>query len=214
MIPAKEVQMSWEVDYDSLITPSDDDIETGGFGSRGYSVALIVDATWEEASDWLVRERQAVTEVAELSLNEDEFDGLAREREEDVILDPLEGIVMAPDLGMRAACVALCAAGCVTAASCRGHPGVDAWSRWPVILFTCDGQRARILEDIARTSGCGLGSNEGRLELWAPSVEELLRFGALVIDRRTEFDNVPVPPAVARARGKGQSEDAESSMDA
>lgn len=93
--------------------------------------------------------------------NAEAFDELAKDEETEATLwDPDEGPATAPDLGMFAVCLALCAAGCATAASCRGHPGADAWSRKLVILFTADVARARLVEEIARAIGCGLATTD------------------------------------------------------
>jgi hypothetical protein len=113
-----------------------------------------------------------------------------------------EGPVAAPDLGMFAACLALCAAGCAKAASCSGHPGKHAWSRETVILFTADPVRARLVEEVARATACGLASRDnGRLALCPQPIEEVLAFAALTIERRADFDALPLPPALAEARG-------------
>jgi hypothetical protein len=99
-------------------------------------------------------------------------------------------------------CLGLCAAGCATAASYRGHPGKYAWSHEPLILFTADPARARLVEEVARATGCGLTStNNGRLSLYAQSIEEVLAFAALTIERRADFDALPLPRALAEARG-------------
>jgi hypothetical protein len=197
VIPRDDVEIKWKVDYQELHTPSAQDLEYGGFATRQYSIALVLQATWELASEWLARERGIVARIASQAADAHEFDLLARKEEEDVtIADPNEGFVGAPDLGMFAACLALCAGGCATAASCRGHPDEHAWSNYPIILLTADRDRARLVEDLARQSGSGLASTgDGRLELWAPSVAEMLQLAELVIGQRKEFDRLPRPRA-------------------
>jgi hypothetical protein len=202
VIPRSDVALTSEVDLLSLRTPSLDDLENGGFATRSFSFQLVVDATWEEAAELLLREREAVSRVVAVAADEDDFDERAAAEEGDVIADELEGFVAAPDLGVRAAVTALCAAGCVTAASCRGHPGDHAWATHPVILLTADRRRARILVQICRDAGCGIANAaDGRLEIWAPSVYEMLEFAGVLIERRQRFESLALPAALRRARG-------------
>jgi hypothetical protein len=202
MLPRTTVDIAWNIDYAGLRTPTEEDLEYGGFGSRQYSVALVLDATWEQALEELTRERAAVGRIAMEATSAGEFDSLAREEEEtlEYIDDPNEGFVTAPDLGMNAACVALCAAGCVTAASCRGHPDPNSWADRPIILMTADQHRARLLEVLARESDCGLAStDDGRLKLWAASLDEMLLFAEVLIAHRQRFEALPLPPALEEA---------------
>ena len=162
----------------------------------------MINANWEDGAECLNRERDDLAHVAAGANDAEEFDVVAKHAEGEMTLwDPDEGPVAAPDLGMFAACVTLCAAGCATAASCRGHPDKYAWSHEPVILFTADPARARRIEEVARATGCGLASLEGgRISLYAQSVEEVLAFAALMIERRAEFDALPLPSSLAAAR--------------
>ena len=201
MIPRADVEIVWEVDYATLREPSADELEYG-CGTRQYASALVIAATWEEATRLLEREGHALSRVASTAMDESEFDRLADEAESEYFIDdPNEGFVAAPDLGMFAACVGLCAAGCVTSASCRGHPGEYAWSDHPVIQFMADPIRARSIEEIARATGCGLASVEGRLVLWAQSIEEVVSFAHLLLERRAEFDAIPLPDILRETRG-------------
>lgn len=201
IIPRADVEIVWEVDYATLREPSANDLEYG-CGTRQYASALVIAATWEEARCILERENHALTRVASAATNESEFERLAHEAETEYFIDdPNEGLVAAPDLGMFAACVGLCAAGCATCASCRGHPGEYAWSDHPVIQFMADPIRARIIQEIAQATGCGLASVEGRLVLWAQSIEETLSFAQLLLERVAEFDATPPPDILREARG-------------
>jgi hypothetical protein len=202
VIPRADVELERSVDYRRLRAPSRDDLEGGGFATRQYAGVLVIGANWELASEWLVRERDTLAGIAAQAADEHEFDELANEEVVD-LMDPDEGPVAAPDLGMFAACLALCAAGCATAASCRGHPGAHAWSKYPVILVTADRRRGRVLEELARKAGCGLAStDDGRLNLWAQSLEEVLRFAELLIEHRERFDALPLSAALREARGE------------
>lgn len=202
MLPRADVPISWHIDYEHLRSPSAEVLEYGGFGTRAYSIAFVVDATWENAELRLLHERELIDRIASTARDETEFDALAGETEEedDIILDPSEGFVVAPEIGVHACSLALCAAGCVTAASCRGHPGEHAWAKWPVILFSADRRRVRVLERIARASGCGLAI-EGGIRLWAPSLAEVLKAAELTIAERARFDKLPLPEALRNARG-------------
>jgi hypothetical protein len=204
VIPRTNVEINWDVDYRKLRAPSADDLDYGGFATRGYAGILVVAATWEEASEWLAREREVVARIGAQAVDDREFDELARDEENEVgIDDPMEGPVAAPELGMFAACLALCAGGCATAASCRGHPGPNAWSACPTILFTADRRRARIVEEAARQSGCALAStDDGRLDLRAPSIVEVLALAELLLEGRDRFEALPLPAAIREARGE------------
>jgi hypothetical protein len=203
MIPRAQVEVAWAVDYPSVRSPSAAELEDGGFATRGYSLGLVVDATWEEADELILWEAEAIARLAEQARDDQHYDDLACEAEEEDswVADPNEGFVAAPDIGLRAACLALCAGGCVTAASCRGHPQPGAWSTYPTILLHADRRRARLLETLARAARCGLASVDSGLELWAPSVEEVLRFAKLLLSRRQEFDDLPLPESLRGARG-------------
>jgi hypothetical protein len=201
VIPRADVEIRWAVDYGILQPPSEDDLAYGGFATRGYSRLLVTAATWGDAAEYLSQERQVVARIAATADDAEAFEELAREEEAEAMLwDPDEGPVAAPDLGTFAACLALCAAGCATAASCRGHPGEHAWSHEPAILLTADASRARLVESIARACGCGLVTTDNaKLRLYAQSIEEVLAFAAQMIERRGAFDAMPLPPALASA---------------
>lgn len=202
MIPRADTDVSWDIDYASLRAASPLEIENG-FGTRQYSAELVVYAGWEEAIDRLVEERESLARIAAASPDADTFNELASEEEGEPVFDEILGdLVSGPDVGMESACLALCAAGCVTAASCRGHPGEHAWAPFPTIFLAADDDRARVLDGIARIAGCGLANaSDGKLELWAPSLEEIMRFTELVIANREKFERIPLPGALRQARG-------------
>jgi hypothetical protein len=203
VIPRADVEIRWDVDYATIRPPSFEDIAYGGSATRGYAGLLVVTATWNDAVECLSYEREAVARLGAAADDADVFDELAQDEEAEATLwDPEEGPVAAPDLGMFAACTALCAAGCATAASCRGHPDDYAWSSKPLILFSADAVRARLIEPVARASDCGLFSTDnGKLGLYAQSIEEVLAFAALMIERRDTFAALALPPELAARRG-------------
>jgi hypothetical protein len=202
VIPRADIDVRWDINYASLRAASPLEIENG-FGTRQYSAELVVYASWEEAIDRLAEERESVVRIAAASPDADTFDELAREEEGEPVFDEILGdLVSGPDVGMESACLALCAAGCVTAASCRGHPGEHAWAPFPTIFLAVDNDRALVLDGIARIAGCGLANaSDGKLELWAPSLEEMMQFTELVIAHRDVFERIPLTGALQRARG-------------
>jgi hypothetical protein len=201
VIPRAEVEIVWDVDYTTLHELSSEDLEYG-FGTRQYASALVREATWDDARRLLAREEEVIDRVESIASDESEFDRLAHEEEGEFLIDdPNEGFVPAPDLGMFAACVGLCAAGCATSASCRGHPSNHAWSDHPVIQLVADAARARIIEEIARSADCGLVSADGGgLILWAQSIAEIVTFTQMLLDRAAEFDAIALPDTLRMAR--------------
>jgi hypothetical protein len=202
MIPVAAVEIDWNVSQTSLHFPSESEIEQGFVGTRQYSAQFVLEADWEEATQVLEDERAEIARIDSLAGDAYTFDDLAREVENgDLMMDEVLGdLVAGLDLGMQAACIALCAAGCITGASCRGHVGAHAWSEWPVIIFAADQRRAPVLQALAEASDCGLISSSGRLELWARSLIEILQFAGLLISHRAQFEAMPVPLPLSRAR--------------
>ena len=112
------------------------------------------------------------------------------------------------ELGIEAACIALCAAGCATAISCRGHEYDGAWTNCPSVISSADARRAATVEEIARATGCGLISNDSDdVELWAPSVEEVWQFTEQRLARRNELDALPDAEALREARASARTDD-------
>ncbi len=118
----------------------------------------------------------------------EEFDALAYEEFEE------EGAMLGYfDLGVTGLVKALNAAGCVTAFSCRGHPG-SAREQHPQVLLTCDAARAELLAMLAARANCGVENFCGTgLAVYAASVSEMLQLGELVVEARDRFDALPAP---------------------
>ena len=68
---------------------------------------------------------------------------------------PLDGL----EVGVSGLCHALSALGCLTAASCRAHPGPHSWTECPVVLFRAETWRVELLADLISAEGCGLGED-------------------------------------------------------
>jgi hypothetical protein len=191
-LPRIEVEIHYDIDWSALVEPTEQ-LEILLPLNREYVSDLAAEATWELAAECLRFECEAVAEIAQEATDQDSFDEAAFEDDAFVTLFGLE-------LGVEAACVALSAAGCMTASSCRGHS--SGWSRFPVIVFVADRRRAALVEAVAREVGCGLQSDlsERTLELWAPSITEIQRLASRVIARRAEFDGLPLPASVRHLR--------------
>jgi hypothetical protein len=91
-------------------------VSRGILGAEGgYSAAWFVEAKWSVAADYLDREAEA---LAELDLGTDD-----RQAFEDAAWDMEGELFHGLELGVCPAVEALCAAGCPTFSSCRGHGG-------------------------------------------------------------------------------------------
>ena len=101
----------------------------------------------------------------------------------------LQGI----DAGVAAAVVALNAAGCVTTASCRGHPGryAGAGRDFPRVRFMADRFRATAVRDAAEAAGCAFGVEPPMLEVFARTVTDMHAFAANILAARVVFDSMP-----------------------
>jgi hypothetical protein len=155
---------------------------------RDYDDGFYDEATWELAADALRDERATLDTVAAEARDEDEFEELAYEHSDEEAA--LSGYL---ELGVTGLCIALNAAGGVTASSCRGHS--DSPCDLPQVILACDKSRGEVLLDLARQAGCGI-ENFGTtgLVLYAASVGELLRLGELVLESRERFEALPPGP--------------------
>lgn len=192
MLPRSDIELRREIDYTALSEPGPDSLEGGQVINRQYMPLGADPPSWEEAASLLGEEREAVAEISAEARDDQEFEDLAGDRGEALVWEGefFNGL----DLGMEALCAALAAAGCLTSASCRGHPGAHAWASFPMVILGADPRRAAILEAAAAESGCGIASDsEGLLEVWAPSLAETFAMAECVIARRAEFDLLGVP---------------------
>lgn len=69
------------------------------------------------------------------------------------------------ELGVGALAYALSAAKMFPAASCRSHVGSISWSPFPVVYVAASEQRADLLQNLVRESGCGFTEDPARSEL-------------------------------------------------
>jgi hypothetical protein len=103
----------------------------------------------------------------------------------------LEGL----ELGVAGLTYSLSAAGCMPAASCRSHTGAHSWAPSPTVLFAADRDRARWLQPLAYTAGCGFDIDPARPELLcivAPSVTETTALADLILQN---MPNASTPTA-------------------
>src|ERR1700761_9518723 len=129
-------------------TPKSDDIdEYEGFGFF-ENVWAIIDVSEEEAREILLRDIDLCRLASRLADDELEFDIIASTIETGVLDDPDEltpskRATLQPyltemsafaglEIGVAGLVHTLSSVGIYPAASCRGHPGLDAWSPCPV----------------------------------------------------------------------------------
>lgn len=105
---------------------------------REYDPNFYRRASWERAQEALREEREILATVSAAAGDEREFEELAYERFDKEA--PFSGYL---ELGVTALCIALNAAGCVTASSCRGHAGGP--QELPQVLLACDSDRTSLL---------------------------------------------------------------------
>lgn len=104
------------------------------------------------------------------------------------------------DLGAAGVVYALAAAaGCWTAASCRGHPGKYAWSDHPVVVLACDPHSASVLQTLLAEAHCVFatdGHGEGLLAVVAESETDMMVLAHMVVSHKKDF----VPRRATRLR--------------
>ena len=101
----------------------------------------------------------------------------------------LEGL----EAGVAGLVYALSAAGMYPAASCRGHPGPDPWSPFPVVIFAVDRPHAEALQQLVRNNGCGFATDPrrpGLLAINGRSVQETLSLADAVLGSIRVFNSL------------------------
>jgi hypothetical protein len=185
VIPRAAVEVRIAIDQGRLRCVDAQTVATGLACVHEYDDGIYCAASWEGAEGTLTAEAEALARLDASTDDEDKFD--------DAAFDEQGELWLALELGVTGASEALCAAGCPTFASCRGH-GRDfgGRSRHPWLLFATDERRVPLLEAAARDAGCGLELDEsGLVEAWAPSLVEIVAFGRALHARRREFADLP-----------------------
>lgn len=195
VIPRAAVEVRIAIDLGRLRCADAETVATGLACVHEYDDGFYSAASWDGAEGTLTAEAEALARLDASTDDEDEFD--------DAAFDEQGELWLALELGVTGASEALCAAGCPTFASCRGH-GRDfgGRSRHPWLLFAADERRVPLLEAAARDAGCGLELDDGGLvEAWAPSLVEIVAFGCGLHARRRDFAALPerFPRSDARA---------------
>jgi hypothetical protein len=187
VIPRAVVEVRIAVDRGRVRCVDAETVATGLACVHEYDDGIYSAASWEGAEGTLTAEAEALARLNASTDDEDEFDDAAFGEQEELWL--------ALELGVTGASEALCAAGCPTFASCRGHSrDFGGRSRHPWLLFAADERRVPLLEAAAGDVGCGLELDEsGLVQAWAPSLVEIVAFGCALHARRREFADLPEP---------------------
>jgi hypothetical protein len=185
-------------------TPRKDDLSEEGF-AYFRDTWLIRGIGIREAKEVIALERTLADVAGRLAVDEAEFEALASALEhgdadelpERLIalaelephlsdVPPLEGL----ELGVSGLVHALSAVGCWPAASCRGHPGDNAWSDHPVVYLAADSHRAAVLQPLVESAECGFNTDPARsrlLMIEGESIEDMMALAELVISTPKTF---------------------------
>jgi hypothetical protein len=201
VIPRSEIEIVIDVDPALLSPPSTERVITGVACIHGYEPGVFPGATWAAAAETLQAEREELTRLDETCADEVAFDDAAFEAQGELWLSL--------EFGITGVVEALCAAGCPTFASCRGHSeGSGGRSSHPWVLFAADAARLPLLVQIARTAGCGLELDErGLLIVIAPSLVEAIEFGRTLLTKRNAFEAIPAVVDRDAVASAGEDED-------
>jgi hypothetical protein len=193
VIPRANHTPDVELDVGQLRAIDAETVANGVACIHEYDAAVYGMSTWGSAASAIATEREELARIDAAAHDEHEFDEMAFEAESELVLTL--------ELGVGGTVEALCAAGCPTFASCRGHPagfrGRGEEGRVPWVLFGCDRDRTSVIVQAAATANCRLHVGaEGLVTVSGPSLEELLAFGSALVVRRAVFD--ALAPIVAR----------------
>jgi hypothetical protein len=180
VIPRSAVAVTQEVDLDRIRAPGPSDVEYPGWAGiiHEHSPWIWHEATWGLAAEALTAEDALMRSVDMRAATAGEWDDLSFD----------ESFEWPGDFGLHGLLCALNAAGYVTASSCSGHQEGQ-----PHVLLACDRQRAVMLVDMARGAGCGIENFRTGLQVWAPSVAEMIALARSIVATREAFDELPVP---------------------
>lgn len=195
MIPADEFDGEPSIPANASFWVPQLTYDDEGFGFF-RSVWTIIEVTPAEARQVIENEKRLAGLIDGLSSDAEQFDRLAHFAEwwdpdetddsgsisadERIALEsalcelgrvPLESL----ELGVAGLVYAMSAAGCVTAASCRGHSKDGAWSATPVVYFAAEESAARSLESLAKSAGCLFNIDPARPELLVVGGESINR---------------------------------------
>lgn len=222
MIPRTPIELSTGFpDGHEFRVPRGDEISEEGFGFF-RDVWLIRGITVRDARDVIEAEAALVAVADAFSTTETEYEEIATALEtgepDELPASVLESEIYRAaeqfmpgdgaltlgglDLGVAGAVHALAAVRCLTAASCRGHLGPQAWSDAPVIFVAANRHRATILQRLVGDTSCGFDNDparDGLLVVQAESVVEIMSLAGAILEHRDEF----VEHRGSRSRGAG-----------
>jgi hypothetical protein len=168
--------------------PSTAEILSLGFALGNFEYEPeITKATWHDAQRALACEMALVARVEQRAHTVTDFETLldmGGETEDGIGLEELWGL----EPGIAGATLAVAASGCVPFDSCRGHLGQFAGNGrpHPYVCFQSDRPRARVIRDISLRAGAGFACRPSWLQVYSPSLREMLRFADLLIATGTD----------------------------
>lgn len=185
MIPRGETELWIDDPHFAAGLPAPSEAMTAGFRDENWEYEPgLLGATWDDAKRALEVERERVGLADAGSSSPSEFEDLVDGDLEDWELDAVWGL----DVGVAAAVLSLIASGCVTTTSCRGHVGRFASGHDIArVRFMADVPRATLVRDAAVAARCGFGVEPPIVEVFAPSVTEMLEFAQRMIDSEPLF---------------------------
>jgi hypothetical protein len=187
MIPIMPVPMRVDVDVRQLRVLTPDEVLDGWTINRQYFP--LAGTTWEEATEALTVERAVVAEADRASRTWDEFEAAcvaAYEDEDELIEQYLLGL----DIGVASLTLALNAAGCSTAYSCRGHPPErrhNGGSEHPGVLVAVDIPRWAVMKTLIESAECGAVDDIGGVLIYGADVRQLMHLADLLIEASPRF---------------------------
>ena len=190
MIPSYEIDTDTEFDPRRLGTPGRHWVQDPG-PQIGYDVGVFDRSSWEVAKVVIEEEQRRLAILDARAADAHAFDALAYELfDNDRSQKSPWAMVGELEFGVSGLVVALSAAGCVTASSCRGH--VHESDAVPYVLFRSDPDRAALVAHACATIGCGFWDVADMLVIHGYSVAALLKLAELVVGRRAEFERIPM----------------------
>lgn len=187
MIPRGKVGPLLTIDLGEVVAPDRDWIEypTWLGTQRDYDPDLHAEADWDRVAGLLEEERAVLAEVDAGAEDREEFDELAFEAYE--AEGSLYGLL---ELGVTSLVYALNAAGCVSASSCRGHPGQG--SELPWVLFAGSADRVALIGELGDRVGAPLDNMDGGgVAILGPSVVETVALAEAILQNAPSFDGMP-----------------------
>lgn len=187
MIPRSNLGPIEGIDLSRVVSPNREwiDYPTWLGVQRDYFPELHAEADWERVAELLPEEREALARVDAIAQSAEEFDAVAFDEYE-----AEGGLYELLELGVTSLVYALNAAGCVSASSCRGHPGKASEGPW--VLFAGSRDRVALVDELAIRAGPRLDNMDGGgVALLAPSVVETMALAEALQGASAAFGRMP-----------------------